>query len=209
MFDTADPACADYFAPEFETLFDLLDKGYLNHEENMAIADIYESSILRFFEGDVPFFAASAEVVSGMAKRESKSEAYTANPFDYSFVSLPVENETPVLSRSVVNGFALVDGSANEDWAAEFLRFICSTEELNKMAQVKGVPSLTGSGSSDPRFAALAKIPAENKINDAQYPVIQRVNDPYCNTLWDIATGAVTTVEEAEADFAQRMKDGF
>ena len=27
-----------------------------------------------------------------MKKRESKPEAYTANPFEYAFVSLPVEN---------------------------------------------------------------------------------------------------------------------
>ena len=209
QFEEADPDCGSYFAPEFQTLFDLMDKGYLDHEANMDIPDIYDSSILRFFEGDIPFFCGTTELVSGMAKRESKSEAFTANPFDYAFVSLPVENDTPALSRSALAGFALVEDSANEEWAAEFLRFVCSTEELNKMAEVKGVPALTGAGSSDPRFAALAEIPAENKINEGQYPVLQLVHDPYCNTVWDIATGAVTTVEEAEADFAQRMKNGF
>lgn len=209
MFDTADERCADYFVPEFETLFDLMDKGYLDHETNLAIEDIYESSILRFFEGDIPFFCATTEVVSGMAKRESKSEAFTANPFEYAFVSLPVENETPALSRSAVSGFALVNGSAHQEWAAEFLRFLCSTEELNKMAEVKGVPSLTGTGSSDPRFASLSEIPAENKVNEGQYPVLQRIHDPYCNTLWAIANGDVTTVEEAKADFLRRMKEGF
>lgn len=208
-FEDADPDCGSIFAPEFQTLFDLLDRGYLDHETNTAIEDIYESSILRFFEGDLPFFCGTTELVSGMAKRESKSEAFTANPFEYAFVSLPVENDTPALSRSALAGFALVDGSANEEWAAEFLRFLCSAEELNQMAEVKGVPSLTGTGSSDARFASLYEIPAENKVNEGQYPVLQLVHDPYCNTIWDIATGAVTTVEEAEADFAQRMKNGF
>lgn len=206
-FTNAEPGCGEYFAPEFETLFPLLANGDIDHEANKSVEDIYQSSILYFFEGNVPFFCTNAETVSGMKKRESKSEAFTANPFEYEFVSLPVESETPALSLSALDGLALVSGSKNEEWGAEFLRFLCTDAELNQMAQTKGVPDLTKTQSEDPRFAELAKVPAENRIIEADHPLFQLITVPYNDTVWDIAEGNVSTVEEAEADFETRLTD--
>lgn len=206
-FSTAEPGCGEYFAPEFETLFTLLQNGDIDHKTNQSVEDIYQASILHFFEGNCPFFCTNAETVSGMKKRESKSEAFTASPFEYEFVSLPVENDTPALSISALDGLALVSGSKNEAWGAEFLRFVCSEEELNKLAQTKGVPALTQNRSTDPRFAQIAKVPAENRVIEADHPVIQLITVPYDDTMWDIAEGNVSSVEEAEADFEARLAD--
>ena len=46
----------------------------------------YDGSIMAFFEGDVPFYVCNAECVSGMKKRESKSETFHAAPFEYEFL---------------------------------------------------------------------------------------------------------------------------
>lgn len=204
-FANVEPGCGSYFAPEYETMFTLLQNEDLDHELDKSIENIYEESILHFFEGNTPFFCTVAETVSGMKKRETKSEAYTANPFEYTFVSLPVENETPTLSVSALLGVSLVSDSENEEWGAEFLRFLCSEEELNKMAQVKGVPSLTRNSSTDPRFVDIGTVPAENRINEGEYPVIDLISSSLDNALWDIMEGNATTVDEAAASFEEHL----
>lgn len=205
MFDKVEPGCGKYFEPEFETMFQLKEAGYFDHDVNMGIEDIYDASIMHFFEGKTPFFCSNTELVSGMKKRESKSEAFTANPFSYSFVSLPVESETPALSQSTIVGLSIIRDAPHADWAAEFLRFVCSEEELNKMAAVKGVPGLTNSAQEDDRFASLSNLPSENVIDAGSYPVINLIDKPFEDTVWRIATGEYTTVEEAEKGFEEPM----
>lgn len=205
MFDEVQPGCGKYFDREFQTMFQLRDKGIFDHELNLGIADIYDSSILHFFEGSTPFFCSTTEMVSGMKKRESKSEAFTAHPFRYSFVSLPVENETPALSQSAITGLAIVKDAPHADWAAEFLRFACSETELNKMASVKGVPGLTSSAQEDARFADLAALPQEAVFDADSYPVISLIDKPFEDTVWQIATGEYSTLEEAEQGFEYQM----
>jgi len=205
MFDKVEPGCGKYFEPEFETMFQLKEAGYFDHDVNMGIEDIYEASIMHFFEGNTPFFCSNTELVSGMKKRESKSEAFTANPFSYSFVSLPVEGDTPALSQSTMVGLSIVKDAPHSDWAEEFLRFLCSEEELNKMASIKGVPGLTSSAQEDERFASLSTLPDENVFDTGSYPVISLIDKPFEDTVWRIATGEYTTVEEAEKGFEEPM----
>lgn len=45
---------------------------------------------MTFFEGNVPFWVCDTEKVSGMKKRESKSAAFSANPFEYEFTFAPM-----------------------------------------------------------------------------------------------------------------------
>ena len=139
-FHACEAGCGAYFEEEFARLFELMDSGYIDHEVNIRVEDIYEKAISFFFEGKTPFFAVTTETVSGMKKRETKSEAFMANPFEYEFVSLPIVNETPALSIDGVQGLALVSGAKNEEWAKEFMRFVCTRTELERMADVKGMP---------------------------------------------------------------------
>ena len=141
-----------------------------------------------------------------MKKRESKSEAFTEKPFEYEFVSLPVCEEEPVLSRAPISGLAVVKGSKNEKWAEEFLRFLCSNEELDKMASVKGVPAVTKDGSDDERFAGIDAIALEKQINAASYPSISLTEDSFSETLWKIACGEIKDVESAEEYFQQALE---
>ena len=68
-----------------------VDKGYISKEVNATSPENnYDGAILAFMEGDVPFWTCTSENYSGMRKRESKSEAFKANPFEYAFIFPPM-----------------------------------------------------------------------------------------------------------------------
>ena len=205
-FSKAEAGCGEFFETEFSEMLDLVEKGYVSEEVNSSIEDIYEMSILHFFEGETPFLSFTTEGFSGMKKRESKSESFTEKPFEYEFVSLPVCEEEPVLSRAPISGLAVVKGSKNEKWAEEFLRFLCSDEELDKMASIKGIPAITKDGSDDKRFAEIDAIAPEKQINAASYPSISLTEDSFSSTLWKIACGDITDVKSAEENFEEELK---
>lgn len=141
-----------------------------------------------------------------MKKRESKSETFTANPFEYEFVSLPVENDVPVLSVTHLAGLAAVSGSKEEELAKEFLRFTCSMTEIEKMAEVKGVPSSTKDSKTDSRFEQYNEIEAVRKVNPVSSEKLALADEAFAYTLEKIATGETKNVEEAETFFEQYLK---
>lgn len=191
------------FDAEFTAIFEMVEKGYISPAVNDEYEDIYESSILRFFEGNVPFMAFTTEGFSGMKKRETKSEKFTSSPFEYEFVSLPISTDEPALSISSFGGLSIVQGSKNEEWAKEFVRFLCSSEEINKMAETKGVPSVIS--SSDKRFDMLVAIPENRRIDPAFVSDLSFTDESFSSTLCVIATGEVKTVEEAEKYYEERL----
>ena len=199
--ENAEEGCGAFFRSAFAQMLELMEKGYLDADLNASLEDIYEGSILYFFEGNTPFLVFNTESFSGMAKRETKSEPYTAHPFDYEFIPFPVSTETPVLSLSYIQGLSIVKDSPNEDWAKEFLRFVCQSEELHKMASVKGVPSTTNTGTADARFEYLEKVPSENRVAPGSSTLLTWINESMSDTLFAIANSKLTTVDEAQTYF--------
>lgn len=198
--------CGKIFEKEFEQMFELVSDKYVDYNKNLEIPDIYEGSILYFFEGKTPFLCFDTEGFSGMKKRESKSETFTAEPFEYEFVSLPVENDLPVLSVTHLAGLAIVNESEDEEIAKEFLRFICSKTELEKMAEVKGVPSATRDAQNDQRFEQYNEIEAVRKVNPIYSEKLALADEAFAYTLERIATGKLTDVADAENFFADYLK---
>ena len=47
-------------------MFELVDNKYIDYNKNEEITDIYEASILYFFEGKTPFLCFDTEGFSGM-----------------------------------------------------------------------------------------------------------------------------------------------
>ncbi len=160
MFAEIKEGCGELFLDEFTAMLEMTEKNFISSEINDSIPDNYKGNILHFFEGETPFLCFSTEGFSGMKKRESKSEAFMAEPFEYEFVSLPISSDEPVLSESFLPGLSVVSGSVGEEWAKEFLRFICSTDELDLMAYTKGVPSASASADTDPRYSRINSLPA-------------------------------------------------
>ena len=148
--------------------------GYYSREANESITDSYESAILRFFEGDVPFLAATTETMSGTAKRESKSENFTANPFEYTFIATPLGEDGAYVYVNSSSGLSINKNGANVEYAEEFLRFFCTVEELNVSADAKGMLSTSSSASSALSFPNL-------KMDDPDY--VAYISDFYLESL--------------------------
>lgn len=129
--------------PVYDKLKVLMDKGFIDSKVNEEYPDDnYDEAILKFFEGNVPFWVCNTEKVSGMKKRESKSEAFQKDPFDYTFIYAPLGEKGAYAYKEPWYGFAVNKDAANRDYAVEFIRFLATKDEINQMADVKGVPSV-------------------------------------------------------------------
>lgn len=196
--------CSSVFADEFTEMLELTEKNYVSAQINDSITDNYEGNILHFFEGNTPFLCFNTEGFSGMKKRESKSEKFTAEPFEYEFVALPICTNEPTLSMGFLPGLSIVSGSENEEWAKEFLRFVCSSE-LNEMAEVKGVPTTAVSGESDPRFSHIGMISGDMTVVPYEDVVSALSDETFAFTLENIAEGNVTDIAGAYECFENHL----
>ena len=120
----------------------LYEKGYV-HPESEQLADEYGAVIMRFLEGDIPFFATHSSYYSGTKKREAKSEAFCEKPFEYAFIPFPGE-EGPVCVYRQTNSqyFGVYDGIEDEKkaYVDEFLRYLLTQGSAQTMEQIKNMP---------------------------------------------------------------------
>lgn len=114
----------------------------LDEVNNLYPFDNYNDSILRFFEGNVPFWVCNSEKVSGMKKRETKSETFKANPFEYTYIYAPLGDKGSYVYHEPWYGLGISKRSPSIEYAKEFMRFYATKDELNKMTSTKGVPSI-------------------------------------------------------------------
>lgn len=134
--------------PALELVDELISNGYTDPDINAGYPeDNYDQAILHFLEGDVPFWVCNTEKVSGIKKRESKSEAFQKAPFSYEFIDAPIGEDTPYCYREPWFGFAANKSGAHPEYAAEFIRFLSTREELEKMGNIKGIPSVVKDGT--------------------------------------------------------------
>lgn len=153
MVQADDPAYAESLVPVYEKLEEILQKGYISNEVNEKYPeDNYNGSIMNFFEGDVPFWVTTTESFSGMKKREAKSEKFSAEPFEYEFIDAPLGDTGVFDYEEAWYGFSVNKDSEDVDYAVEFMKFLTQEEELNKLAEIKGMPSVTVN-NQDERFA--------------------------------------------------------
>lgn len=191
----------------YDRLEELLDKGYTDPAVNAEYpADNYDGAILRFFEGNVPFWVCSTENYSGMKKRESKSESYSTNPFDYEFMDVPVGDNGVYEYVEPWFGFSVNKASDNYDYAVEFLRFLAREDQLDTIASVKGVPSAAKAGT-DERYASVR---APEKV-EAGYVntgnVLNHMKDYFRNEAGRLGTGETATAEQAARSYVRRCAE--
>ena len=194
-------SAVDALRPVFERLNTILDKGYTDPAINDAYPeDNYDGAILRFFEGDVPFWICDTEKVSGMKKRESKSESFTANPFDYQFTLIPMGDEGAYAYVEPWYGFSLSKNSPNYDYALEFLRFLSTPEQLNTMASVKGIPT-AGKDGSDARYKNVVET-GKAGIFYSDGSVREHMKSFLTNAARSLADGTTATPRDAAQEYA-------
>ncbi|MBQ9009973.1 MAG: carbohydrate ABC transporter substrate-binding protein [Clostridia bacterium] len=198
-----EPGCGEYARPALERMHELIEKGYLNPEECGKIADSYNKVILRFFEGDVPMMICAGDVVSGTKKRESQSETFTAKPFTYSFIPVPADETGAYFIDTPNVEFSVNRDCANLDMTNEFMRFLMSAQELNKMAQIKRLPTVTTDLSFDSVYAPFGKIPESRIISEEGINLKDNVVVQLRKALYAVALEGIS-VDEAVRDFTTR-----
>ena len=191
----------------YDRLLELYDKGYISHEVNAEYPENnYDGSIMKFFEGEVPFWVCDTEKVSGMKKRESKSEAFSANPFSYEFTYAPMGDNGVYEYIEPWYGFAVNKDSDNCDYAVEFLRFMARTDELNTLASVKGVPSVA-KDAPDERYVNLNGIEKIELLAVCDGSVGSYVGIHLGNSAAELLSGETADASQALAQFVARCAE--
>ena len=164
------------------------------------IEDEYEAVIMRFFEGDVPMMLATCDVVSGTAKRESKSDAFSEKPFKYRFYAAPSGDDGGYFINSVSICFSVNKNSRNLDMANEFMRFLISKKELDNMAGLKRLISPVNDFSADELYSALSDIPADRSFSDKETGLLDPAVRQFRAAIYAVGNGEMT-VDEAVAAY--------
>ncbi len=195
-----DPSAGEYIRPSLEKIVQFLNACRIDLNACDRIENNYDAVILRFFEGDVPMMTCSGDTVSGTAKRESRSEAFIASPFKYTFVPVPMSDEGAAFLDIANLQFSVNKDSKNLDMANEFMRFLITSAELNRMAQKKGLVSPTKDLSFNSMYAAFGNVP-ESRILSPE--VIGLTDDAVIQlrqAVFGVATGALT-IDDAVARY--------
>jgi multiple sugar transport system substrate-binding protein len=195
-----DPAAGEYIRPALEKITELINDGCVDLDACAGIENNYEAVILRFFEGDVPMMTCSGDTVSGTKKRESRSEAFISKPFTYTFAPVPMSDEGAVFLDMPNLQFSVNKESENLDMANEFMRFLITSEELNLMAQNKGLVSPTKDLSFNNMYAAFGAVPESRIVSPEVFGLTDDAVMQLRQAVYKVGTGQMS-IEDAVAAF--------
>ncbi|MBP5289328.1 MAG: carbohydrate ABC transporter substrate-binding protein [Clostridia bacterium] len=198
--NSCDPAAGTYMRPALETLSQLIEKECINLEKCAEISDNYTEVILRFFQGDVPMMICTGDTVSGTGKRESQSEAFTANPFTYTFAPIPVTDKGGYFLDSPSVQFSVNNTSGNLEMTNEFMRFLISKTELNEMSSVKRLITPSRDLSFDKVYAPVGGVAPELIVSPSALGIEDTLAVQIRLASYQVATGALT-IDEATAKY--------
>lgn len=195
-----DPAAGEYIRPALEKITELINDGCIDLDACAGIENNYEAVILRFFEGDVPMMTCSGDTVSGTKKRESRSEAFIAKPFTYTFIPVPMSDEGAVFLDMPNLQFSVNKESENLDMTNEFMRFLITSEELNLMAQNKGLVSPTKDLSFNNMYAAFGAVPESRIVSPEVFGLTDDAVLQLRQAVYKVGTGQMS-IDDAIAAF--------
>ncbi len=194
------PSAGEYMRPALEAMMQLIGNGYINLEKCDEISDNYTQVILRFFEGDVPMMICTGDTVSGTGKRESQSEAFSKAPFSYSFTPIPLSEAGGYFIDSPSIQFSVNKTCDNLDMTNEFMRFLVSRQELNRMASSKRLVTPTTDLSFDAVYAPFGQVPAERIFCPEVIGITDSLATQVRNAAYQVGIGAVT-IDEAVSQY--------
>ena len=195
-----DPSAGAYMRPALEAMMQLIGNGYINLEKCDEISDNYTQVILRFFEGDVPMMICTGDTVSGTGKRESQSEAFSKAPFSYSFTPIPLSEAGGYFIDSPSIQFSVNKTCDNLDMTNEFMRFLVSRQELNRMASSKRLVTPTTDLSFDAVYAPFGQVPAERILCPEVIGITDSLATQVRNAAYQVGIGDVT-IDEAVSQY--------
>ena len=191
-----DPAAGEYMRPALEAVEQLIRNDCIDLDACDKIEDNYTSVILRFFEGDVPMMICTADTVSGTKKRESQSEAFTKAPFTYTFSPIPLTEDGGYFIDSPSVEFSVNKDCDDLEMTNEFMRFLITEEELNKMASVKRLVTPTTQLSFDSVYSPFGEVPSDRIISPEVLGITDRLTVQIRLAAFKVGRGELS-VEEA------------
>ena len=198
--NSLDPSAGEYIRPSLEKIKQLMADTRVDTKACDEIKNNYDAVILRFFEGDVPMMTASGDTVSGTEKRKSRSEAYIASPFKFSFIPIPVADEGAIFLAMSNLQFSVNKDSGNLKMANEFMRFLITSGELSNMAQKKGLVSPTKDLSFNSMYAAFGSVPESRIFSPEEIGLTDDAVKQMRLAVYNVGTGAMT-IDEAVAAY--------
>ena len=195
-----DPSAGEYMRPGLEAMMQLIGNGYINLEKCGEISDNYTQVILRFFEGDVPMMSCSGDTVSGTGKRESQSEAFSKAPFTYYFTPIPLSQAGGYFIDSPSIQFSVNKTCNDLDMTNEFMRFLITRQELNKMASSKRLVTPTTDLAFDAVYAPFSQVPAERVLCPEMIGITDSLATQVRNAAYQVGIRAVT-IDEAVSQY--------
>ncbi|WP_197023950.1 ABC transporter substrate-binding protein [Butyrivibrio sp. NC2002] len=205
--NSMDKSAGEMMRPALEKIKTFVDEGYMNPALcSEEIEDDYNAVILRFFEGDVPMMLGSGDMVSGTQKRESKSEAFIADPFKYKFYVVPSGDDGGYFLDSVNLFFSVNKNSSNLDMTNEFIRFLMREKELGNMSAVKRLITPTNDFSLDEVYSSLDDFPEDRSFNNREIGLNDDVNNEFRAAAYKVANG-ILTVDEAVSEYGNLWDD--
>ena len=157
MLNQLTPEAGQYLKPALEWAKNFMEEGLIDLDQCRTLKNKYNEVIMTFFEGNIPIMLCDTDIVSGTLKREAQSQAFINNPFKYSFRIFPATDQNCYFVNNVSVGFSVNKNSKNLDMADEFMRFLVRTEELNNLAKIKRLITVSKDYSFDEVFAPLSK----------------------------------------------------
>ena len=195
-----DSSAGVYMRSALEKVDELIKNKCIDINECDNIQDNYGKVILRFFEGDVPMMVCAADTASGTKKRESQSEAFTKNPFKYSFVPIPLTDKGGYFIDSPSIEFSVNKECDNLDMTNEFMRFLITNEELNKMASNKGLLTPTKAVSFDSLYASFGNASQDYTISPEVLGIKDALTVQIRVAAFKVGRGELT-IDEAIAQY--------
>ena len=195
-----EPSGGECLRHGLEAMMQLIGNGYIDLEKCGEISDNYTEVILRFFEGDVPMMICTGDTVSGTGKRESQSEAFSKAPFTYSFVPVPLSEAGGYFVDSPSVEFSVNKTCENLDMTNEFMRFLITREELNRMASVKRLVTPTTDLSFDSVYEPFGQVPDERVLSPERIGITDPLAIQVRNASYLVGTGTIT-VDEAVSQY--------
>ena len=196
-----EPSSGELMRPSLERLYEFVNSDCIDLAKCQdEITDEYDSVIMRFFEGDIPMMFATGDIVSGTAKRESKSDAFSAHPFKYRFFVAPTGDDGGYFINSISICFSVNKNSQNLDMANEFMRFLISEKELGNMASLKRLIAPVDNYTDDELYSALAQIPVDRCFSDKETGLMDPAVRQFRAAIYAVGNEKMT-VDEAIAAY--------
>ena len=198
--NSLDPSAGEYLRPSLEKITQFMNDGCMDLEACEEIENNYDAVILRFFEGDIPMMTCSGDTVSGTKKRESRSEAFIANPFEYAFYPIPISEDGSYFLDMPNLQFSVNKDSANLNMANEFMRFLITARELNQLAMNKGLMSPTKDLSFNNMYAAFGSVPKSGILSPEVIGLTEDAVIQMRQAVYRVGRGEMT-IDEAVAAY--------